>query len=165
MFRSWALSWHVLYSLQTRKWNRKSSSSESNQFYTLIMFIILYFYVSLLTLQLGNLSWFSVTRVILIISFWHSCSRLILLFHSSPTRCWMFPYPELLSKDVFKPEMILPPPSILLVKTHFSKVINVLIMCHMGMTGVRIYARKMKHQSKELYQSLGSWNLYCSDFL
>lgn len=50
-------------------------------------------------------------------------------------------------------------PFILLVKTHFSKVINVLIICHMGMTGVRIYTRKKKHQSKELYQSLGAWNL------
>lgn len=89
--------------LQTRKWNRKSSSSESNQFYTSSCSIILYFLFSL-TLQLG----FMVLRYSCYptIYFWHSCSRLILPTHLQQDVERSF-YPELSSKDCLSPKLIL----------------------------------------------------------
>lgn len=58
--------------LYARRWDLRSSSSESNHFHPPTRFIIPYFYYYVVTLQLRNPQCVSITHIIPSITFWHS---------------------------------------------------------------------------------------------
>ena len=84
----------------------------------------LFFYVSPVTLQFGSLPWFSLTHQFL--SDFRGSNWFFFLTHlRQDVECFLILN---FCSELFKPEMVLPPPSFFLVKTHFSEVTNVLII-------------------------------------